>query len=118
MQLDRRGKFTFEEFKYFLKQIGVQHTDTRSIIDLYSTFDSDQNCLLTINELNEMIIPREPQIATTVKTKPPQGYKGMSPPTVDLLTTCLNKLFVLRQTIMRIKRNLSSQKVDLKSLFN
>jgi hypothetical protein len=36
-----RGKFTFDEFRYFLNQIGVLHTDTRSLIDLYSAFDSN-----------------------------------------------------------------------------
>lgn len=55
-----RGSFTFDEFRYFLSTIGVVSADTHSIIDLYSAFDSNQNCLLTIEELTEMIIPREP----------------------------------------------------------
>lgn len=36
-----RGKFTFDEFRYFLSHIGVKSTDSRSLIDLYGAFDSN-----------------------------------------------------------------------------
>lgn len=118
--IDRRGrgKFTFEEFRFFLNQMGVLLADTRSIIDLYSAFDSNQNCLLSIEELTEMIIPREPQIAATVKTSIPHGFQGLSQSTKELMATCFNKLFNLRKTITSIKRTIMHHKMDLNVLFS
>ena len=112
-----RGKFTFDEFRFFLGRVKVQQVDTRGLIDLYGAFDSDQNCLLTINELTEMILPREPQISTTVKTTPGNGFQGFSPQTQELLTVCFNKLFNLRKTISYAKSNISDLKIDLNELF-
>jgi Ca2+-binding EF-hand superfamily protein len=112
-----RGSFTFDEFRYFLSTIGVSSADTHTIIDLYSAFDSSQSCLLTIEELTEMVIPREPQIATTIKTSPGPGYAGMSPATRDLVKTCFSKLFSLRKVLGGIKQEISSSQTDLNAIF-
>jgi len=112
-----RGSFTFDELRYFLSTIGVLSADTHSIIDLYSAFDSSQNCLLTIEELTEMIIPREPQIATTVKTAAGPGYAGMSASTRDLVKTCFTKLFSLRKTLGTMKNEINANQIDLNLVF-
>ena len=113
----QRGSFTFDEFRYFLSTIGVVSADTHSIIDLYGAFDSSQNCLLTIEELTEMIIPREPQIATTVKSSPGAGFAGLSPATRDLIKTCFSKLFSLRKMLTTMKQEISASALDLNIVF-
>lgn len=117
--LDRknRGKFTFEEFRYFLSQIGVIHTDTRSLIDLYSHFDSNQNCLLGKREFNLMIAPHDPMAKVNFDRLPASNFKGVSQDTVQLLATCFNRLFSSRKTILRGKKILKDNGVDLSGMF-
>lgn len=53
-----RGWFTIEDFRLFLNTLGVNIGDTRALIDLYSSFDSNSNCLLNYEELVNMTKPR------------------------------------------------------------
>jgi Ca2+-binding EF-hand superfamily protein len=114
----QRGKFTFEEFRFFLSQIGVIHTDTRSLVDLYSNFDSNQNCLLGQQELNEMLKPNDSLIAVNLEKLPAETFKGISAPTIEMVATCFNRLFSLRKTITKVKRRLKEESVDLNVVFD
>lgn len=112
-----RGKFTFEEFRGFLSAIGVIHTDTRSLIDLYSYFDSNQNCLLGLNEFNLMIAPHDPMAAVNFDRIPGNNFKGISNDTLKILADCFNRLFSTRKTIIRGKKILKENDIDLNSIF-
>lgn len=64
-----------------------------------------------------MVIPREPQIATTIKTTPGPGYTGMSAATRDLVKTCFTKLFSLRKVLGAIKLEINANQTDLNQIF-
>lgn len=64
-----RGWFTIEDFRQFLNLIGVEDVDTRALIDLYSSFDSNQNCLLNFHELINMVCPQNPKYAQCINRK-------------------------------------------------
>lgn len=114
----KRGKFTFEEFRYFLGEIGVFHTDTRSLIDLYSSFDSNQNCLLGESELLEMLKPKDLSYSLKLEEPPNPKYPALSDETKEMIATCFNRLFSLRKTITKSRRMLKDANVDLNEIFD
>lgn len=118
--IDRRsrGKFTFEEFRYFLGEVGVFHNDTRSLIDLYSSFDSNQNCLLGEKELLEMLMPKDQAFGAKLVGPPNPKYPALSNETKEMIATCFNRLFSLRKTITNSRRSLKDQNVDLNEVFD
>ena len=113
----QRGKFSFEEFRFFLSQIGVIHTDSRSLVDLYSSFDSNQNCFLGQKEVNEMLKSRDPHLEASFDRKAPSDFSSISQGTVELIATCFNRLFSLRKTVIKTKRILKESKLDLNLVF-
>lgn len=70
-KIDKKGRgwFTIEDFRQFLNKIGVEDLDTRALIDLYSSFDSNQNCLLNFHELVNMVCPQSPKYAQYINKK-------------------------------------------------
>lgn len=114
---DNKGKFTFEEFRQFLSLIGVVHTDTRSLIDLYSYFDSNQNCQLTQDEFNMMIVPHDPNVSVNFDRLPATNFEGPSEETLQLLASCFNRLFSIKKTISRTKKILKENSIDLNMMF-
>ena len=47
-KIDKKGKnwFTIEDFRIFLSEIGLKNLETRLLVDLYSSYDVTQSCLL------------------------------------------------------------------------
>lgn len=60
----KRGWFTIEDFKIFLSEIGLKNVDVRSLIDLYSSYDVSQSCLLNFDQLINMLSPFDSKFAS------------------------------------------------------
>jgi Ca2+-binding EF-hand superfamily protein len=60
----KRNWFSIEDFRLFLNEIGLQNIDTRPLIDLYSSYDVSQSCLLNFEQLINMLCPMDNRFAT------------------------------------------------------
>ena len=118
--VDKRGigRFSFEEFRQFLTEIGVNYTDTRSISDLYSCLNSNENCLLGYDDLVLMISSRDQSYAGLLhKHDPGRPYQGLSADTLALLADCFNKLFSSRKLLIEAKMALREEGIELHETF-
>lgn len=112
------GRFTFEDFRSFLCDIGVSYTDTRSLTDLYACLNSNQSCLLEIEDLASMIAPRDPNYQkyleqdNDVTTTTIQNQN-----TVNILSECFNKLFASRKLLMEAKLAFKEDNIDFHEAF-
>ena len=112
------GRFSFEDFRMFLIEIGVQHTDRQSIVDLYSCLNSNQNCLLSYDDLALMICPRDKSYASLIhKHHPGRPYKGLSDETTHLLAECFNKLFASRKLLIQAKQSFKDEQIEFHDAF-
>lgn len=112
------GRFTFEEFRTFLCEIGVSYTDTRSLSDLYACLNSNQNCLLEIEDLASMIAPRDPSFQQFLVKKSENPETGLTDQgTVEILGECFNKLFASRKLLMEAKLAFKEDNIDFHEAF-
>ena len=63
--IDKRNRswFTIEDFRVFLNEIGLKNIETRALIDLYSSYDTNQSCLLNFEQLVSMLCPTDSKYA-------------------------------------------------------
>lgn len=63
--IDKRNRswFTIEDFRVFLNEIGLKNIETRALIDLYSSYDTNQSCLLNFEQLVSMLCPLDQKFA-------------------------------------------------------
>lgn len=64
-KIDKRNRswFTIEDFRMFLSEIGLKNIDNRALMDLYSSYDVNQNCLLNFDQLVDMVCPADNKYA-------------------------------------------------------
>lgn len=64
-KIDKRNRswFTIEDFRLFLAEIGLKNIDNRALMDLYSSYDVNQNCLLNFDQLVDMVCPADNKFA-------------------------------------------------------
>jgi len=118
--VDKRGvgRFSFEEFREFLTEIGVNYTDTRSISDLYCCLNSNENCLLGYDDLVLMISSRDQSYASLLhKHDPGRPYQGLSQETITLMADCFNKLFSSRKLLIEAKMAFREEGIELHETF-
>lgn len=112
------GRFAFEDFRSFLNEIGVSYTDTRSLTDLYACLNSDQNCLLEIEDLASMIAPRDPSFQQFLVKKSENPETGLTEQsTIAVLSECFNKLFASRKLLMEAKLAFKEDNIDFHEAF-
>ena len=56
----RRGWFAIDDFREFLTTLRVEDLDIDVMVDLYSSFDSNQSCLMNFHEFVNMVCPQSP----------------------------------------------------------
>ena len=113
----QRRKFTFEEFRFFLSQIGVKQTDNRSLINLFSSYDLNQNCLLGQTDLNQMLKPSDPSF-DAIFEKTSDEPANISKPTLDLVAESFNRIFTYGENLMKAKAALKDAQIDLNFVFS
>lgn len=115
----QKGSFDFEDFREFLVTIGVQVKDTRSLIDLYSSFDVKQMCYLGYEEVQKMIMPIS--IAEFRDYHSEKNYDSISGELSqvykDTLKEVFLSLFKTRKVIMDVKKILKIKNVNLNEVF-
>ena len=64
-RIDKRNRtwFTIEDFRVYLSEIGLKNIETRALIDLYSSYDTNQSCLLNFEQLVSMLCPLDGKYA-------------------------------------------------------
>ena len=116
-----KGRFTFEEFRSFLNEIGVSYADTRCIVDLYSSFDSHENCLLGFEDLVEMISPYD-QSYLNMLFKDDLGLRNhlsnqLALENLDLLREFFNCLLDSKKLFREARMSFKNQGVDFHQIF-
>jgi Ca2+-binding EF-hand superfamily protein len=90
-RIDKRNRswFTIEDFRVFLSDIGLKNIETRALIDLYSSYDTNQSCLLNFEQLVSMICPLDNKYASYLnKTDRKVGQSDAAPQRGDSRATC------------------------------
>jgi len=112
---DKKGKFSFDQLRSFITNIGVSNCDTRAMIDLYSSLDSNPNCLLSIAELRDIIAPGSDIIEENI-----DQLKDchLSQEILGIIRNCFEEVFALRSTLQACKRSLKDCGAELHTLFD
>ena len=116
-RIDKKGRnwFTIEDFRVFLNEIGLKNIETRSLIDLYSSFDISQSCLLNFEQLVNMLCPMDNRFSVYLN-KPER--RELSESTTELLADVFNRQFSMRKSLVDAKRLIKNENLDLNIIFD
>jgi Ca2+-binding EF-hand superfamily protein len=105
----------FEQFRAFLNKIGVQTKDSRSLIDLFSALDVNQECQLTKYDFEAVIVPLDPKYASLAFN---HEVGSLTSTTINILREVFEELFLCRKSLESVKNTLKRENIDLNEVFN
>jgi len=106
--------FTFEELRGLLSKIGVANCDTRALIDLYSSFDSNVNCMLGANELADILLPNEESTFGDLS----ESKGSLEKETIEDVKEAFAKLFESRAKLTEARGILRDNNVEFHRMFD
>lgn len=112
------GRFTFEDFRNFMNEIGINYSDTRSIVDLYSSFDTNEKCVLRYEDLVKMITPYDIGYANMLYKDLDFDGEDISDENFELLKDCFNKLFNSKRVAREAKKYFKDSDINFKRIFS
>lgn len=110
---ENKGQFGFEEFREFIKNLGIEGIETRSAIDFFGSFDIHQNCYLTFHEFSRIFYPQSGFFESKASEESNQSLDFL-----DQVREILQAQFNIRKLINKAKQLISDNKIDVNMLFD
>ena len=110
-----RGQIDFDSFIDFLQIIEVPSKNSRSLIDLFSFLDKNQQCYLTKYDIESLFIPSAQRNTSSFKKN--NSSQTMGKKTIEILSEYFEQLFSLRKCMESVKKTLQNQNIDLNCIF-
>ena len=114
MDQGNQGFISFESFRAFIKDLGLKTADQDLLIDLFTSFDTNQDYSLTLEALSDMVFPYDRRVVREGHYNKKEFYRL----TMRDITSVFEKQLAIREAVFKIKTRLAEKHVDLNVLFD